>query len=216
MPRWAIVLTVVPLALCLGCAAFGYVVVWRNLREEVVPEIQGNVAGEMAAALSSSVSNRIEARALGEGGIAGVDEVVLRAADLDVNTMAVPGGVGVETGPDGTQVYGVETRVGPGGITVIFPGVMYSAVPVVADGRVELTRIDAGENPLGFLLPEEVFEAAIEGGIADALGDHGLRPLSLSLRPGAMTIRVEPIPCLGGVGGLDGCDSATPRPRAAR
>ena len=77
MPRWAIVLTVAPLALCLGCAALGYGFYLREVKP-AVSEVQDNVSGEMAAALSGDVSRRIDARALAAGGIAGVDEVVLR------------------------------------------------------------------------------------------------------------------------------------------
>ncbi len=119
MPRWAIVLTVAPLVLCLGCIVVG-VLVARRVVEEAVPEAQDNVAAEMTAALSGSVSRRIEARALAAGGIGEVDEVVLRASDLNVNTAQIPGEVGFETGPDGTHVYGVETRVSSEGIILLF------------------------------------------------------------------------------------------------
>src|SRR5215204_6450464 len=209
MPRWAIVLTVAPLVLCLGCVVVG-VLVARRVFEDAVPKVQDNVSAEMTAALSGDVSRRIEASARAAGGIGEVDEVVLRASDLNVNTSQIPGEVGIETSPDGTHVYGVETQISSEGITLLFPGVTYSAVPILVDGRIELTQIEDSGNLLGFMFPDESFEEVIEAGIDDALRDHGLTPVSLMLRSGSMAIQVIPGACLGGPGGLGACDPATP------
>ena len=215
MPRWAIVLTVVPLLLCLGCGIFGFFLV-REGAEEIVPEVRGNVSAAMAGALSDRISTRIDALARAAGGIGEVEEIVLRPVDLDVNTDHVPGEAGIETGTDGTHIYGVETQIGPGGITLAFPGVTYSALPILVDGRIELTRIEDSGNMIGFLFPEESFEEVMEGGINGALRRHGLTPVSLMLRSGAMTIQVIPGACLGGPGGMGACDPATPIGGAAQ
>lgn len=221
MPRWAIVLTVVPLGICLGCVVLGFIA-FRHVVDEVVPDLQDDVSDEMAAVLSEYVSRRIEASARAAGGLDAVDKLVFRPVDLNVNNLLVssapgaPSEVGIETGPEGTVIYGIETRISPSGVTLVLPGVTYSAVPVVEEGRIELTEIEAGENLLGFIFSDESFEQAIEGGLNDALRDHGLVPVALSLRSGLMTVDVEPMPCLGGAGGLGGCPPATPERAVAR
>jgi hypothetical protein len=215
MPRWAIVLTVAPLVLCLGCGIAGFVVV-RKGAEEIVPEIRDNVSTAMAGALSGSVSRRIESRARAAGGIGNVEELVLRPSDLSVNTDQIPGEAGVQTGTDGTHVYGTETRIGPGGITLLLPGATYSALPILADGRIVLIQIDHSGDMIELFFPDEAFAEAFEVGLNDALGDHGLTPVALMLGSGVMTIQVTPGSCIGGPGGLGACDPATPLPRAVR
>jgi hypothetical protein len=209
MPRWAIVITVVPLVLCLGCVAVGYIAVHR-LVDEVVPDLQDDVSDEMAVVLSEYVSRRIDASARAEGGLDAVDEVVFRPVDLNVNNLLAPGQAGIETGPEGTVIYGVETRISPTGVTLVLPGATFTAMPVVANGRIELTGIEAGENPMGFIFSAEAFEQAIEGGFDDAFRRHGLTPVSLALATGVMTVRVIPDACLGSPEAMAACRPATP------
>ncbi len=215
MPRWAIVLTVAPLVLCLGCGIFGFFVVREGARE-IVPEVRDNVSAAMAGALSGYVSRRIESRARAAGGIGNVEELVLRSSDLNVNTTQIPGEVGIQTGTDGTHVYGVETRIGPGGITLFLPGATYSGLPVLVDGRIVLIQVEDSGDMIELFFPDEAFAEAFEEGINDALRDHGLTPVSLMLGSGVMTIQVVPGACIGGPGGVGACEPATPIGGVAR
>lgn len=209
MPRWAIVITVVPLGICLGCVALGLIAV-HLVVDEVVPDLQDDVSDEMAVVLSDHVSRRIEASARAGEGMRAIDEVAFRPVDLNVNNLLAPGQAGIETGSEGTVIYGVETRIDPTGVTLVLPGATYTAMPIVANGRIELTGIRAGENPLGFIFSPESFEQAIEGGFHDAFRGHGLTPVSIELASGVMTVRVIPDACLDDPEAMAACRPATP------
>lgn len=183
-------ITIGSLALCMAVAAFGIFVAWPKLRT-AVSESQAAVTAEMADAVFLSVSRRIQASEIPAGGQIGGNELVLTATDLNVNNVVVPGEVGVETGTFGTRIYGIVTEIGVEGISLELPGVTYSGVPVVEDGRVELTQIQAGDDVLGFIFSEDIFEQSMEEGMNRALEAHALRPISISLRHGSMTILTE-------------------------
>ncbi len=87
-------------------------------------------------------------------------------------------------------------------------------MPILVDGRIELTQIEDSGNVLGFIFPDESFEEVMEAGIEDALRDHGLTPVSVMLRSGSMAIQVVPGACLGGPGGMGACDAAMRRRRS--
>jgi hypothetical protein len=194
MPRWALILIVAPLAMCVGCASVGYFVVvpWARAR---LNEGRSDVTREMEDAVYLSVSRRIEASEPPSGGLVGGDELVLGEADLNVNNTVRPSGSGFETGTGGTRIYGVVTQISPAGIALLLPGVIYSGVPVVEGGGVELTRIEASADVLGFIISEDIFEQSLEGGINRALERRGLRPVSITLETGSMTIKIEPASC---------------------
>ena len=181
MPRWALILIVSPLVLCVSCAVVGYLVVWPRVKTATSDQL----ADAMADAVFGSLSNRIAATALQSG------DLVIRAADLAVNNAVVPGEAGFETGTDGTWIYGVVTEVSPAGIALLLPGVTYSGVPVVADGRVEITDIETADNLLGFILTEETFERGLEEGINRALAAHGLTPTAIALGSGRLAIQTD-------------------------
>ncbi|MGH2558237.1 MAG: hypothetical protein ACRDJH_04165 [Thermomicrobiales bacterium] len=178
MPRWALILIVAPLALCVSCASIGYLVVWPRVQASVSDPL----AETMADAVFTSVSGRIAASAFQSG------DLVLTAADLDVNNTVVPGEAGFETSTDGAWIYGVVTKISPAGVTLLLPGVTYGGMPVIEESRVELTEITAADNLLGFVLTEDVFEQGMEEGINRALDEHGLTPTAITLRHGSMTI----------------------------
>jgi hypothetical protein len=190
MPRWALVLVVTPLVLCVGCAVLGYVVVWPRLRSSM----SDSLAETMADSVFASLSDRIATSAPRSG------ELVIRPVDLDVNNAEVPGEAGFETGTSGTRIYGVVTEISPAGIALLLPGVTYSGVPVVRGGRVELTEIEAADNLLGFALTEEVFERSLEEGINRALDAHGLTPTAIALGAGRMTLQLQSAACPDGSG----------------
>jgi hypothetical protein len=193
MPRWALVLIVVSLALWISCAFLGYIVVWPWIKS-VVSESQAAVTNEMAEAVFQSVSRRIAASDRAADSRTNAIELVLKEDDLNVNNAEVPGEVGIETGPNGARVYGVVTEIDPTGISMLLPGVTYTGIPVVEDDRIEMTRIDASNEFLGFALSAEMFEESLEHGINLALAGRELRPVSITLRHGAMTVRAEPVP----------------------
>jgi hypothetical protein len=189
MPRWAIFLIAVPLVLCVGCASAGYFVAWPWLSDQL-HQGQEAVADEMTEAVFRSVARRIEAGDLSADGPTG-GELVLFANDINVNNTSVPGEVGIETGTEGTWIYGIETEIRPTGVALLLPGVTYSGLPVVEDGQVVLTRIEAGADVLGFLFSKATFEESLEGGINRALALHELTPLSVTLGHAVMTIEVD-------------------------
>lgn len=192
MPRWVLVLVIVaPLALCVGVASLGYVVV-RPLIKTVQAELQSAATNEMAESVFRSVSRRIEESDRATHGQTGTGALVLSANDLDVNNATVPGEMGIEVGSGGARIYGVVVEISPAGIALVMPGVTYTGVPVVKDGRVDLTRIRASDDALGFVFSEEMFEESLEGGINRALARYRLRPTSVTLRHGSMIVQTEP------------------------
>jgi hypothetical protein len=84
------------------------------------------------------------------------------------------------------------TEIGPAGIALALPGVRYSGVPVVENGRLELTEVKAANDGRELVLSEDVFERGMEGGINRALHAHQLTPTAIALDEGSMTIRTEP------------------------
>jgi hypothetical protein len=172
MPRWALILVVAPLALCVGCASVGYLVVvpWMKAR---LSEGRSDVTHGMEEAVFLSVSRKIKASELSPGGRIGGNELVLNGADLNVKNEVVPSEAGIETGTNGTRIFGIITQVSPAGISLLLPRVTYSGVPVVEDGRVELTQIEAKDDALGFIFSEETLELSLEGGINRALDVRG-------------------------------------------
>lgn len=209
MPTWAKVLVVVPVAFCIGCGALGVFVVWPHVKSEATDGWL-NVADEMTEAVDTSVARRIRASDLTPNGADGHDDLLLREADINVNNANAGDQVGIEYSPEGTRVFGIETRIDSSRIAIVLPSVTYSAVPAVQDGRVELTSIESDDDLLGFLFTRESFERAIEDGVNGALHDAGWVPVSLSLRSGLMTIEIAPVACLVGGSASGGCDAATP------
>ena len=191
MPRWAMGLVILaPMALCLGAAALGYVVVWPWIKSTHA-ENQAATTDEMAESVFRAVSRRIAESDLSTGGQGGTGTLVLTANDLDVNNATVPGEMGIEVGQGGARIYGIVTEISPAGIALKLPGVTYTGVPEVKNGRVELSRIQTRDDVLGFVLSEEIFEESLEGGINRALARHRLRPTSVTLRHDALIVQTE-------------------------
>ncbi|MEA2525886.1 MAG: hypothetical protein QOF73_3113 [Thermomicrobiales bacterium] len=173
MPRWVVIVIVAPLALCVTCASLGYFV--------LLPRMRGAVAKEMANAVATSVSSSIVPGEFPTG------RLVLTAADLNVNNEFVPGECGFQVTNDGTRIYGVVTQISPSGIALVC-GVTYSAVPVVENGRVELTQVVVSRGAANFVLPKGKFAEGMENGINRALESNGLTPAAIALQHDSMTI----------------------------
>ncbi len=202
-------LLVVLLILCVGGAALGYFVgiPWART---AISKGQMSLSNTMADAVTASVSSRIEERALRKG------ELVIRSADINVNNAEVPGEFGIETGTDGTWIYGLETEISPRGLALVVPGEpdvtnaghqMALAVPVVEDGRVELTEVEVASGVMRFFLSKDGFEQGMEAGINRALQAHGLTPTSITMGNGQLTILTEPANCAKGIAR---CPTETP------
>jgi len=182
MPRWLLIVLVAPLGLCVVCGSLGYFVALPRIRTSI-SESQAAVADEMADAVAASVSRAIAAQSLADG------QLVLTPADLDVNnTVATASGqCGFNVNTVAARIYGVTTQFSPTALS-IFCVVTYSALPVVADGRIDLTQVAVSENAARFVFPKERFEEGMEEGINRALAAAGLTPTALSLDVDALTI----------------------------
>jgi hypothetical protein len=182
MPRWLLIVLVAPLGLCVVCGSLGYFVALPKVRH-AISDSQAAVADEMAAAVATSVSNAIAAQSLPEG------QLVLTPTDINVNNAnaSTPGQCGFNVSNLATRIYGVQTEISPAGIAILCV-VTYSAVPVVADGRVDLIQVAVSENAARFVFPKERFEEGVEEGINRALSAAHLTPTALTLADGLLTI----------------------------
>ena len=179
MPRWVPVLIVTPLALCIGCGSLGYFVLWPKLTNQ----IQSALAEEMANAVAASVSDKIERTPLPS------NRFVLTRADIDVNNAVFEASdqCGFNVTNNRATIYGVETELSPAGVSIVCL-VTYSAVPVITDGRVDLTQVTVSEGTARFVFPKERFEEGMEAGINRALATAGLTPTALTLDTGLLPI----------------------------
>jgi uncharacterized RDD family membrane protein YckC len=186
MPGWAVVLIVAPLALCVGCAYVGYFVALPRVRA-FLEESEAATTDQIADTIATAVSARID------GSARSSRQLVLSEDDLDINNAQVVGEAGVERGSDWATIYGFETGITPEGITLgAGEETMYRIVPVVADGRVELTAVDEPDDYLGIvLISEKSFEQGLEEGINRALASSGLRPTAVTLQQNYLTIITE-------------------------
>ncbi|HEY7031283.1 MAG TPA: hypothetical protein VH482_08160 [Thermomicrobiales bacterium] len=182
MPRWLVIVLAAPLGLCVLCGSLGYFVALPKIQHSL-SESQAAAADVMADAVATSVSHAITTQSPLDG------QLVLTPTDIDVNnTVATaPGRCGFNVNNVATTIYGVETEISPSGLS-IFCIVTYSAVPVVTDGRIDLTQVTVSANAARFVFPKERFEEGVEEGINRALTTAGLTPISLSLADDSLTI----------------------------
>jgi hypothetical protein len=185
VPRWAWI-TVGVLAFCATCVSLGFFAIGPAI-QGVVSKSQGAVSEQMAETVATSVAGSIAASTrLPEG-------IEIREAELNVNNAVVFGEAGIETGTDGTVIYGFTTHIGSEGISLLIDGATaYSGVLSVQNGRVELTEVQASVPLFKHVLTADGFEQAMENGINQALSARGLVPVSLSLGEGVMTIVTRP------------------------
>jgi hypothetical protein len=186
LPRWVLGTIVVFLALCVMGTNLGYFVVLPGIRH-AVEKSQTAVSNAMAEAVSSSILVNIEEIGRRPG------QLVITAADLNVNNDDVPGESGIETGPSGTRIWGVVTEIGPTGITLtVGDGVTYSAVPVLEGGRIAFTEAEVSTALMRLLLSKEGFARGMELGINGALDTLGLTPTAIRLDDGILVITTVP------------------------
>jgi hypothetical protein len=177
MPRWVAIIIVGSLAVCVTCGSLGFVF-WRKA--------QSSVSNEIASVIATQVADNIGARALATG------EIVLTEDDLDVNTfITLDGSCGFNVTNGDAEIYGVTTEITPTGIRFGCAGAMYSAVPVILDGRVQLTQFETSNVMMNFVISQDKLKKGVEEGINSALAAKGVTPTGLTLRNGSITILIE-------------------------
>jgi hypothetical protein len=174
MPRWAAILIIGSLAVCVACGALVYVL-WHRTTTVV--------ANEMASVVATQVTGSIRQQDLAIG------TIVLTEDDLDVNTViALDDSCGFNVINSDAEIYGVVTEITPAGITLGCAGATYSAVPVVADGRVQLSEMESSNELMRFVISKDKLKDGVEKGINGALEAEGLTPTGLTLQNGSITI----------------------------
>jgi hypothetical protein len=177
MPRWILGIISGCLVLCVGCGALFLMF----LRHE-----QTVVAQAMANVIATQVADNIGSRALRTG------QIVLTEEDLDVNTaISLDGSCGVNVINSDAEIYGVTTEITTAEIAFSCVDARYSAVPVVQDGRVELTEIQGPSGVMRFVFSKDKLKQGFEKGINDALAANGVKPTGITLQSGSVTILTE-------------------------
>lgn len=185
MRRVVIVSLVVLMVSCVGLVG-GAMIFGRPILNRLFEKSRENVAEVMQDSLYQSSVEAIGAGNDGQG------DVRLHDRDLSVNNTAVVGEAGWETGTSGTVVYGFDLLITTTNLSLGIEGKpMLSGVPVIVDGRLELTDVEViDDSSFAVILNQEDFEQVVEGGLNDALAAHDLTPTGLSLRDGVMIIEV--------------------------
>src|SRR5262245_14416060 len=180
MPRWLTGIIIGFLVICVACVAIVYLL--KNRFDD-------NVSNEIAEIVATQVvaSTNMNSTTLGQ--------LVLTEDDLDINNvMSIDGSCGFQVTNQDTQIYGVTTEITPSGIRFECATVAYySAVPVVENGRVELTNAEGSGGMMKIIFSKKRIENGVEDGINNALAAEGLKPISLTLENGEMTIITEQV-----------------------
>ncbi len=188
MPRWLLIVLIVPLAGCGLCGTLGYFVALPRIKS-AVSDAQFEVADEMANSLERTVIARIRVR----GGDPG--QLDLRVEDLNVNNVFYANETqkcGFQYTNGETTIYGVETEISTTAVSLVCI-VTYSGVPTIASGRFDLTDVAVSNKAAGYFFSADAFERGFEDGINRALTKSGLVPTEIELRQGVMTIKTEPL-----------------------
>jgi hypothetical protein len=186
MRRVVIGIMVVLLVGCVALVGVG-VLFGGPLLRKAVERGQDNVIQVMQDSLYQSSSEAIAG--------AGTTPVTVRIRDRDltVNNTAVAGEAGWETGTSGTVVYGFDVWFTPEGVHLgVGHEAMYSGVPTIRDGRLELLDVRALDVPSFMsLMSADDFEQVIEQGLNEALAAHDLVPTDVTLGDGQMIVNVS-------------------------
>jgi hypothetical protein len=177
MSRCLTIVIIGSLAVCVSCGALGYF--W--LRHSTTA-----VSNEMASVVATQVTGSLGPQDLASGAI------VLTEDDLGVNTyITLDGSCGFNVTNGDAEIYGVKTEITPTGILIGCGGARYSAVPVVADGRVQLTQIEASNDLMRLVFSKDNLKKGVEEGINNALAAKGLTPTELTLQNDSLTIMTK-------------------------
>jgi hypothetical protein len=178
MARLAAIILGGTLVLCVACGTLVYLF-WNH--EQTV------VAQKVANVIATQVADNFGTSALE------TDQIVLTEDDLDVNTsIALDGSCGFNVTGGDAEIYGVTTEITPSKIAFGCAGEsMYSAIPVVHDGRVELTKFKTSSIITEIIFSKGKLKMGVEKGINDALAAKGVKPVGITLERGSMTILTE-------------------------
>lgn len=188
MPRWLVIILVVPLVGCGLCGTLGYFVGLPRIKS-AVSDAQLDVADEMTDSLERTVTAKIQSS---RGRIGRLE---LRAEDLNVNNVTFAKGTercGFNYASGGTTIYGVVTEITATDVGLVC-GVTYKGVPTIASGRFDLTNVTVSNKAAGYFFSVAAFERGLEDGINRALAKSGLMPTEIELRQDVMTIKTEPL-----------------------
>jgi hypothetical protein len=173
------------LGVCVICS--GFVLLGRDARRAYAR--QEAVSQQMADAIATSVTGSIAATT-GSRTV-----IVIEQADFNVNNSIAKGESGIRSGTRGTFIYGLETGFSGRGITLYMADeAVYSGIPTVADGQIDLIENSIPSSVLKSLLTKSGFERAMENGINRALSDAGLVPVALMIWNGDLSILTAPGP----------------------
>ena len=176
-PGWLIALTAsVFLCVCGGCLVGGI-------------KLRGAGAGQIEREIAAIVSAEVAGNST-SGGLMRIYE-----PDLDINNEIRPFEAGIMTGNDGTSIYGFQTQITPDGLVIDTPGSSFMHVETrasVRNGRVELQNEDSWRSFLSITGFGKGIVSGIENGINDALESRGLKPVSVTLNDGFLTIETAP------------------------
>ena len=181
MRKWVLGCLVVPLLLCVGCVAIAYFAALPRVHDAVSDEVADTLEGKLVRGITAGETSR---------GRIEIDE-----SELDINN-AIGSSVSINVTNNGTEIKGFSTEITPDEILVGADDLIYTAIPTVQDGRIELTGVDSGSggwSVISLFLPEDAFEQGVEDGINRALEAKGVRPVSVILSSGVMTIETEPV-----------------------
>jgi len=182
VPRWVWITVIgVPIFVC-SCLSLGYFVIGP-----LIDDGQDAVSDQMAETIAASLAETASVPA------GAPNRLVIRERALDVNNATAMGEVGIETGTDGTLIYGFVTEIDTDRISLLAgDAVAYSGVPTVRNGTIDLTDVQALVPILNQFLTADGFEGAMESGFNGALAARGVVPVSLTLGNGVLIIDVEP------------------------
>jgi hypothetical protein len=166
--------------------------VWPRV-VDAIGDQQQEVSREVANTLRISLTNRLSGVPLD------ADQVRFNEIDLDINNTVVFNSEddvlsGIETGTDGTAIYGFITEITTDGISVVSgENVVYSGVPIVEGDRIVMTQVETPSAIMAMFLTGDGFTDAFEAGINDALSSRNIRPTAITLITGAMIIQTAPV-----------------------
>jgi hypothetical protein len=140
-------------------------------------------------AIERQITAKVSRAIMGNPVTGGV--IVIEERDLDINS------AGISPHASGATIYGMQTEITPDGIEIGSPKArhdqQYSAQPVIANGRVELKDDDRSWiDPFYGSSDRRGVINGLENGVNQALDSKGLRPVSLSLSDGSLSIQTEP------------------------
>lgn len=172
MKKGCLIGTVGLLALCLVGCGLGFFV--------GLPRIRENAREELRDAISTEVANQIPA---GSSGVAEPGSYTFTAAELQRSL--------AESFQTST-IDDIVIRIDASGIAFGFKTsggreTTYSGLPIAENGRLKMTKMDATDSILDFVIPATDLGKAIEDAVNNYLAANNLKIDTLTLTEGEIT-----------------------------